>query len=87
MKKALLLRLHLFIQNLKQSKSYVPALLCLFFFVLYGSLSVLRHQHFGTHAFDLSIFDQAIWHYSLFQAPASTVRGTANLLGDHFHPI
>ena len=54
---------------------------------LYSALAVLRHLHFQSQAFDLGIFDQAIWHYSRFEAPASTVRGEANLLGDHFHPI
>ena len=55
--------------------------------LLYSAVAVLRHVHFRTQAFDLGIFDQAIWHYSRFEAPASTIRGEANLLGDHFHPI
>jgi uncharacterized membrane protein len=57
------------------------------FAALYSASSVLRHMHFETSAFDLGIFDQAIWHYSRFEAPASTIRGYDNLLGDHFHPI
>lgn len=57
---------------------------------VYSSLSILRHQHFNSSAFDLGIFDQAIWQYSEFQAPYITVRSnrlTENILGDHFHPI
>ena len=57
------------------------------FAALYSASSVLRHLHFETAAFDLGIFDQAIWHYSNLEAPASTIRGYDNLLGDHFHPI
>jgi uncharacterized membrane protein len=57
---------------------------------VYSSLSILRHLHFSSGAFDLGIFDQTIWLYSRFQAPYITMR--ANLLnehalGDHFHPI
>lgn len=57
---------------------------------LYSSLSILRHRHFSSGAFDLGIFDQIIWLYSRFEPPYITMR--ANLLnehalGDHFHPI
>jgi len=55
--------------------------------LLYILISVLRHIHFESTGFDLAIFDQAIRFYSHFQAPASSFRGYANLLGDHFHPI
>lgn len=57
---------------------------------LYSSLSILRHLHFSSGAFDLGIFDQVVWLYSRFSRPFMTMR--ANLLnehalGDHFHPI
>jgi uncharacterized membrane protein len=45
---------------------------------------VVRYESFGA-GLDLSLFDQAIWHYSHFQAPYSTIKGF-DLLGDHFHP-
>lgn len=54
---------------------------------VYSTFSLLRHWHFGSGGYDLGIFDQAIWHYSRFEAPASSILGIANLLGDHFHPI
>lgn len=57
------------------------------FFIAYSSLSILQHNYFESHAFDLGIFDQAIWHISRFELPASTIRGFANIFGDHFHPI
>ncbi|HTC22674.1 MAG TPA: DUF2079 domain-containing protein [bacterium] len=54
---------------------------------LYSLLSLYRHWHFISYAWDLGIFDQAIWHYSRFEAPACTIRGFTNILGDHFTPI
>jgi uncharacterized membrane protein len=64
-------------------------LLVLIVAFLYSSLSILRHRHFQSSAFDLGIFDQAIWQYSEFRAPYISVRSnrlTENILGDHFHP-
>jgi uncharacterized membrane protein len=62
-------------------------LLCAAFFVLYAAMTVIRHERYESHGYDLGIFDQAIWHYSRFEAPGSTIRGFPDLLGDHFHPI
>lgn len=56
-------------------------------FCTYTVTSVYKHLHFGSTGYDLVIFDQAIRHYSEFQAPGSSFRGFNNLLGDHFHPI
>jgi uncharacterized membrane protein len=53
----------------------------------YAFLSVLRYDRFGATAFDLGIFDQAVWGYSRFELIPNTVKGTPNLLGDHFSPI
>lgn len=46
-------------------------------------------RYYGMHAktYDLIIFDQAVSSYAHFLAPASYVRDSTNLLGDHFHPI
>ena len=35
----------------------------------------------------MAIYDQAIWHLSRFERPASSIRGLTNVFGDHFHPI
>jgi uncharacterized membrane protein len=56
------------------------------FAVGYSVCAVLKHLHFDT-SFDLAIYDQAIWHLSRFEAPASSVRGMSNVFGDHFHPV
>src|SRR5438067_80645 len=49
----------------------------------YAVYAVLRHVHFQT-GLDLTIFDQAVWHLSRFEEPASTMKGVPNLWGDHF---
>ena len=63
--------------------------------VAYAVVAIVRHQHFET-ASDLAIFDQAVWHYSRFEAPESTVLvlrageewpRLPSILGDHFHPL
>lgn len=65
-------------------------LLTLIATLIYSSFSILHHRHFFSSAFDLGIFDQAIWHYSRFETPYSSIRSNVvneNILGDHFHPI
>jgi uncharacterized membrane protein len=47
--------------------------------------SVVRYDHLAS-GLDLGIFDQAIWHYSRFEAPFSSITGE-NVLGDHLHPL
>jgi uncharacterized membrane protein len=49
--------------------------------------STFRHDHFGSNAYDLGIFDQTIWGYSRFELLPNTVLRLPNALGDHFHPI
>jgi uncharacterized membrane protein len=58
-----------------------------FFVVLYSVLSLFRHWHFGSNAYDLGIADHAIWHYSRFEVPSDTISHFGNLLGDHFDPL
>lgn len=54
--------------------------------LVYSGLVLLRHYSFETHAHDLAIFDQAVWHYSRWEAPFSSIKGFS-VLGDHFTPI
>jgi uncharacterized membrane protein len=63
--------------------------------IAYAVVAIVRHLHFET-AGDLAIFDQAVWHYSRFESPESTVLvlragedwpRLPNILGDHFHPL
>ncbi len=55
---------------------------------LFSAMSIFRHRRFES-AWDLAVFDQAIWLYSRGGAAKVTVRTNLpeNLLGDHFHPI
>lgn len=53
----------------------------------FATMSVLRHDRFGSNAYDLGIFDQTIWGYSELSLIPNTVRGVPYLLADHFHPI
>lgn len=56
------------------------------FSILYSLLSVLRHMHFQSGAFDLGIFDQSLWQYAHFQFPYNTIKGKL-ILGDHLNLI
>lgn len=52
--------------------------------VSYSLLAVLRHDHFQSGAFDLGIYDQAIWQYSHLEFPYNTIKERF-ILGDHFN--
>lgn len=66
-------------------------LMLVFFAVLYSAWSLNRHNHFGTDAVDLGIFDQPLWYWNRSEAPLSTIKYNqypgAHILGDHFHPV
>jgi uncharacterized membrane protein len=65
---------------------YGVYLLIASFFLLYSSISILKHMNFQSHGWDLGIFDQTIWQYSRFEIGYSTVRLVPLLLADHWHP-
>src|SRR6202521_1137155 len=65
----------------------LPLGLALIAAVAYAAISIYRHDHFGSNAYDLGVQDHAIWGYSLLQMIPNTVEMIPNLLGDHFHPI
>jgi len=52
------------------------------FVVVFGSLVLYNHAHFGTQTFDLGIFDQGLWLLSRLERPFVTLRGV-HLFGDH----
>lgn len=51
-------------------------------FILYSTLSLVRHNNFQSGAFDLGIYDQAVWQYSRFVFPYNTIKERF-ILGDH----
>ncbi|MEA2298111.1 MAG: hypothetical protein QOF77_1047 [Solirubrobacteraceae bacterium] len=53
----------------------------------YAAYAIHRYARFEAGGFDLGIFDQVVWHYSLFEAPASSIKNLASIWGDHFSPI
>src|SRR6266567_1470931 len=65
----------------------VPLGLALLAALAYAAISIDRHDHFASNAFDLGVQDQTIWGYSRLQIIPNTVEMIPNLLGDHFHPI
>jgi uncharacterized membrane protein len=52
-----------------------------------AAASLYRHDHFGSNAYDLAVYDQTIWGYSRLEVIENTVTLSPNLLGDHFQPI
>src|SRR2546426_10736183 len=65
----------------------VPLALALVAATAYVAISIDRHDHFASNAFDLGVQDQTVWGYSRLQIIPNTVEMIPNLLGDHFHPI
>jgi len=54
----------------------------LIFAALYSTISIVRHSHFQSGAFDLGLYDQAIWQYSKFLFPFNTIKMRL-ILADH----
>lgn len=50
--------------------------------ILYSTLGIVRHNHFQSGAYDLGLFDQAVWQYSHFVTPFNTIKDRL-ILGDH----
>ena len=48
----------------------------------FATLSIVRHNHFESGAFDLGIYGQAVWQYSQLLAPYNTIKERL-ILGDH----
>lgn len=71
--------------RLKKGWAFV-ALTCLLFTAYFLWLQLRRYAQLGAYAFDLGIFQQAVWLMSQGKTPFVTVRGM-NILGDHFSPI
>ena len=56
------------------------------FAIVFGTLGVRNHRGFGTWAYDMAIYDQAIWLVSRGGQTFMTVRGL-DVWGHHFNPI
>jgi len=71
----------------RRLRAALPLGLALIAAVAYAAISINRHDHFASTAYDLGIQDQTVWGYSRLQMIPNTVEMIPNLLGDHFHPI
>jgi len=59
----------------------------IFTFSFLSALSIARHMSFSSSAYDLGIFDQAIWNTLHGDILFSSLKNNTTLLGDHFEPI
>lgn len=55
------------------SSLFLPIFLCCLFFIAYSTLSIVRHNHYGSFGYDLGINDQVVWEYSTIHAPITTI--------------
>lgn len=82
----------LFIARLLKNLSNLSdkALLAIIFTLIVFSIScqgIARHLSLSTMAWDMGIFDQALWNTLHGDILFSSIRGNFSLLGDHFEPI
>src|SRR5713101_7464982 len=71
----------------RRLSTVLPLGLALIAAAAYAAISIYRHDHFASNAYDLGVQDQTVWGYSQLQMIPNTVEMIPNLLGDHFHPI
>ncbi len=68
--------------------TFLPSVfwLVILFSVIFSFISISKHNHFQTFAWDLSFFDELLWKASRGIEPRSSLGGL-HLLGDHFQPV
>ena len=73
--------------NIKQNRSdlLVPIILVLFG-IIFSSISLVNHYNFRTYAFDLGLFNNALFDYAHFRMNHYSLMKEffPNALGDHF---
>jgi uncharacterized membrane protein len=67
---------------------FLPLFICSVFFISYSILSIVKHNHYLS-GYDFAVNDQAIWKYSNFKNPISTVIAYFDTpyYYDHFEPV
>ncbi|MFC7666757.1 DUF2079 domain-containing protein [Hymenobacter humi] len=60
------------------------ALVLVVFGVAFGLLALVNHYLFRTFAYDLGIYNQALWDYAHLRPNVNSVMRYNNLFGDHF---
>ncbi|MGB5177681.1 MAG: DUF2079 domain-containing protein, partial [Gammaproteobacteria bacterium] len=77
----------IFDSALLKDRITILVLVCVALFVALFTLKAIQmHEEFGTSAYDLGVFQQALWLISQFEEPFNTVRGMHSH-GDHFRPV
>lgn len=76
----------------RRTSTLILLALIAFCAILFSYLSVARHYTFNTSAYDLAMYDQAVWNTSQGRPFAinlleDTMPGLTNKLGDHVEPI
>src|SRR5690348_15408760 len=72
------------ITQLLDNKSFLFVIFLVFASsILYSVISIIRHIQYQSGAYDLGIFDQALWQYAHFLYPFNTIK-MRMILGDHF---
>lgn len=72
--------------RMAEPRRWKYAIIFVLLLTVYSSvLAIARHQSFLSTAFDFAIFDQALFQFSRFTPPVSTVRQFTNLFLDHQH--
>lgn len=54
------------------------------FGIIFGLVSLVNHYLFRSYAYDLGIYNQALWDYAHLRLNANSLMRYNNLLGDHF---
>lgn len=70
------------LEKLDKISPWLLGIWTIFLSFLYSLLALIRHNNFQSGAFDLGIFDQAIWQYSRFIYPYNTLKERF-ILGDY----
>lgn len=51
----------------------VPFLISIVFFIAYSTLSIVRHNNFGSFGFDLGMINQIVWKFAYLKEPLNTI--------------
>ncbi|MBI1957513.1 MAG: DUF2079 domain-containing protein [Candidatus Niyogibacteria bacterium] len=57
------------------------------YFLVFGTLTALRHAHFQTQAWDMGIFEQTLWNTIHGRVMQNTIEEIPNHLGIHMSPF
>src|SRR5260370_17178256 len=74
-----------------RNEGWLALALAAAYFLIYSTLSVLRHESYHSFGFDLGLFDQVFWNTAQGRPFESTMSQALpvphSLLGDHFSPV